>query len=59
MFKKLLLVLTVLFTVQLTSAQILLNDNFDNYTLGNLGTDVTGVVPGQGNWLTEILYGPT
>lgn len=58
MFKKLLLVLTVLFTVQLTSAQILLNDNFDNYTLGNLGTDVTGVVPGQGNWLTEILYAP-
>lgn len=58
MFKNILFSLTVLFTIQLTSAQILLNDNFDNYTLGNLGTDVTGVVPGQGNWLTEILYDP-
>lgn len=58
MKKNILLILTVLFTVHLTSAQILLNDNFDNYTLGNLGTDVKGVVPGQGNWLTEILYNP-
>jgi len=49
-----LLILTVLFTVQLTSAQVLLDDNFDNYTLGNLGTDPTGVVPGQGNWLTKL-----
>ena len=49
-----LLILTVLFTVQLTSAQVLLDDNFDNYTLGNLGT-----VPGQGNWLTNFLTGIT
>lgn len=49
-----LLILTVLFTVQLTFAQVLLDDNFDNYTLGNLGTDPTGVIPGQGNWLTKL-----
>src|SRR5690606_33546335 len=49
-----LLILTVLFTVQLTSAQVLLDDNFDNYTLGNLGTDITGVIPGQGGWLTKV-----
>src|SRR5690606_11442768 len=45
-------ILTVLFATQLTSAQVLLDDNFDNYTLGNLGTDPTGAVPGQGNWYT-------
>lgn len=37
-------------------AQVLLNDNFDNYTVGNLGTDNTGVVPGQGNWFTEVIH---
>lgn len=47
-------ILTVLFATQLTSAQLLLDDNFDNYTLGNLGTDPTGVVLGQGNWLTDF-----
>lgn len=47
-----LLILTVLFTVQLTSAQVLWSDNFDNLTLGNVGTDDTGVTPGQGGWYT-------
>ncbi len=47
-----LLILMVLFTVQLTSAQVLWSDNFDNLTLGNVGTDDTGVTPGQGGWYT-------
>ena len=54
-----LFLLTTLFAVQLTSAQVLLNDTFDVYTLGNLGTDFTGQTPGQGNWLTEIFYSTT
>lgn len=36
------------------NAQVLLNDNFNNYTLGNLGTDPTGMIPGQGGWLTKL-----
>lgn len=32
------------------NAQILLNDNFDNYTLGNLSNDLTGQTSGQGGW---------
>lgn len=36
------------------NAQVLLNDNFNNYTLGNLGTDPTGIIPGQGGWLTKL-----
>lgn len=35
------------------NAQVLYNETFDNYTLGNLGTDPNGVIPGQGGWLTE------
>src|SRR5690554_5385530 len=56
---KILYIATVLFTAQLTSAQVLLNDTFDVYTLGNLGTDFTGQTPGQGNWFTEIFYSTT
>jgi len=50
-----LLILTVLFTVQLTSAQVLWSENFDNLTLGNIGTDFTGQTPGQGDWYTLSL----
>ncbi len=35
-------------------AQVLYNETFDNYTLGNLGTDPSGAVPGQGGWYTEM-----
>src|SRR5690554_156437 len=48
-----LLILTVLFTVQLTSAQVLWSENFNNLTLGNVGTDDTGTVAGQGGWYTK------
>lgn len=36
------------------TAQVLYTENFDNYNLGNLGTDPTGVIPGKGGWLTSV-----
>lgn len=38
------------------NAQMLWSETFDNYTLGNVGTDVTGNIPGQGNWYTRGLF---
>jgi len=49
---KILFIATILFTVQLTSAQVLWSENFDFLTLGNVGTDDTGTTPGQGGWYT-------
>lgn len=37
-------------------AQVLWSENFESYTLGNVGTDVTGTIPGQGNWYTQRVY---
>lgn len=56
---KILTIATVLFVTQLTTAQVLCSEDFDNYTLGNLGTDPTGVIPGQGDWSTNIFYSTT
>jgi len=53
--KNILLITITLFTVSV-NAQVLYNDNFDNYTLGNLGTDPDGYVQGQGGWLTGCWY---
>ncbi len=47
----------VLFIFNSVNAQVLLNDDFDNYTLGNLGTDPTGVISGQGDWITYLSFG--
>ncbi|WKW46168.1 T9SS type A sorting domain-containing protein [Myroides sp. JBRI-B21084] len=41
----------VMFTI-LCNAQPLLNIDFENYNLGNLGTDPTGTIAGQGNWFS-------
>ena len=35
-------------------AQILYTENFNSYTIGNLGTDITGTIPGQGGWYTNF-----
>lgn len=51
MNKYLFFIIYFLFLNNLQS-QVLYNETFDNYTLGNLGTDYTGVIPGQGGWLT-------
>ncbi|UUV22284.1 T9SS type A sorting domain-containing protein [Paenimyroides aestuarii] len=48
----------ILFTIILfvyscyIDAQVLYNENFDNYTLGNVATDFSGQTPGQGGWHT-------
>ncbi|MBA5792322.1 T9SS type A sorting domain-containing protein [Flavobacterium sp. xlx-214] len=39
------------------NAQQLLSDNFDSYTVGNVGTDLTGATPGQGDWYTLVPAG--
>ena len=52
MKKQILFVATLLFATQLTTAQVLYSENFDNLTLGNVGTDFIGTTPGQGGWYT-------
>src|SRR5690606_16125064 len=51
--KNLLLFTIAFFTVSITNAQVLYDEGFETYTLGNLGTDFTGVTPGQGGWYTQ------
>src|SRR5690554_1798073 len=51
--KKYLLYLTTAFlTVHLAAAQVLYTEDFDNLTVGNVGTDITGQTLGQGGWYT-------
>ena len=52
MKNKILFVLLLLLKGQLTYAQVLYSENFNNLTLGNVGTDDTGIVPGKGGWYT-------
>lgn len=52
MKNKILFVLLLLLKGQLTYAQVLYSENFNNLTLGNVGTDDTGTVPGKGGWYT-------
>ncbi len=49
--KKITFVLVLLLSF-LSNAQLLLTDDFNSLTIGNVGTDFTGVTPGQGGWLT-------
>jgi len=49
--------LLLLSLTNLTNAQSLIDENFDNYTIGNLSSDLSGSIPGQGNWLTEVQIG--
>lgn len=50
--KKYLLILTTVLSNILT-AQVLYTESFDTLTIGNLSTDTTGVIPGQGVWFTH------
>jgi len=45
-----------IFIFNSVDGQVLWSENFESYTLGNVGTDVTGTVPGQGNWYTRRAY---
>src|SRR5690606_2802489 len=38
--------------VNYINSQVLYTENFDNHSVGNLGTNTTGAVPGQWGWLT-------
>lgn len=50
--KNILLTIAILFVGNIYS-QVVYNETFTNYTVGNLGADFTGVVPGQGGWFTK------
>jgi len=49
---KILFSLIISFATQLTSAQVLYNEDFNSLTIGDLGTDSTGGIVGQGGWWT-------
>ena len=49
--KKIYITLLLVFTY-IVNAQVIYNETFDNFILGNLGTDPDGLIPGQGGWLT-------
>src|SRR5690606_6964633 len=54
--KKLLLSISILAT-SFAFAQEALNETFESYTIGDIGTDITGMTPGQGMWLTTSTNG--
>ncbi len=54
--KKYLVVLITVLGFNCIYSQVLYTDNFDNYSLGNLGTDVTGKISGQWGWYTYSDY---
>ncbi|SFN71691.1 Por secretion system C-terminal sorting domain-containing protein [Paenimyroides ummariense] len=44
----------VYFSVTLTAnSQVVYTENFDNHSVGTLGTDFTGTIPGQWGWVTK------
>jgi hypothetical protein len=51
--KKILLTAFTAFAFSL-NAQVLVTHDFNGYTVGNVGTDVTGETAGQGDWFTFI-----
>jgi hypothetical protein len=54
--KKKLLFAFLLLSIGAQAQQAFL-DNFESYTLGNIGTDLTGATAGQGGWLTTSTNG--
>src|SRR5690606_26994724 len=50
--KKCLLILISVLCFNSTYSQVLYTENFDNLSIGNLGTDPSGAIPGQGGWYT-------
>src|SRR5690606_11890423 len=51
--KKYILFLISLLFLNTVYSQVLYVETFDNYTLGNLGTDPNSVILGQGSWYTS------
>src|SRR5690606_15553748 len=54
--KKCLLILIIVLCFNSTYSQVLYTENFDNLSIGNLGTDPSGITPGQGGWYTVSQY---
>src|SRR5690606_337473 len=52
MKKNLFIIFSVLFATVTIKAQVLYTENFDNHSIGNLGTNTTGTIPGQWGWYT-------
>src|SRR5690606_6417610 len=52
MKKILLSVAFIVATLTGANAQVFQSDNFNSYTVGDLGTDITGETSGQGGWFT-------
>lgn len=48
--KRILLSITLVLTFHCVNAQVLESDDFSGLTLGNIGSDLTGVAIGQGGW---------
>jgi hypothetical protein len=57
--KKNLLLLFILTVGSCLQAQVLLTEDATALSLGNIGTDLTGAVPGAGGWLTVVPVGGT
>ena len=56
MKKQIVFIIWLLFVTPVIKAQVLYTENFDNHSIGNLGTDVTGKIPGQWGWYTSSFY---
>ncbi len=56
---KKLLLLFIIFNCFATFSQDLLIEDCTLLNVGNVGTELTGVTPGQGNWLTRIALATT
>src|SRR5690606_30668363 len=46
-------IIASLLAVQLSTAQVLFSENFDNLAVGEVSTDPTGTTPGKGGWFTQ------
>src|SRR5690554_4090518 len=53
---KLLYTTTAILIANFVTAQVLCSENFDNLTVGDLSTDLSGNTPGQGGWYVSIQY---
>src|SRR5690606_24559405 len=52
--KNILIIILALACSPLINAQVLYNETFDNYPLGDFTTDPTGVTPSLGNWYVYL-----
>ena len=53
--KNIIIITIALLMTPIAKAQVLYTENFDNFSIGNLGTNFTGAIPGQGGWITQRL----